>query len=89
MRGLVGCGCVSVMLLTVGGNRAASQNTQANDEQVIRILDNDWSKMADAHDLDNSLTTYAETIISARSLRAVANVRNNQRNLWLNRDQFN
>ena len=54
------CGCLAALVFMSACNQQAPVDTRAAEESAIRELDAQWSKTAEAHDLEGTVSYYSE-----------------------------
>lgn len=60
IRGLIGAGCVALMLCASGCGSGTPKDTRAADEAAVRAADADWAKAAAAKDLNATVSYYSD-----------------------------
>jgi uncharacterized protein (TIGR02246 family) len=81
-RAFVG-GCMVVLLLTTACKQPPPADTPAADEQKIRDTDAEWSKAAEARDLERALSFYSRDAVVLPGNAPVVNGKEAIRALWV------
>lgn len=76
------CGCIALLLVASSCAQQPPADTRAVDEATIRDLDAQWSKTAEARDLEGTVSYYSDNAVVLPPNARIANTKQAIRDIW-------